>query len=113
MIPCTTAGHQRVPAIGEGQADAFVPRQPYCRVCLLRCVTPVIWWTPEPEPATQVVVGGVVVDGNVLMTAIQERLVGADALLRQLHHMYPKLDANARHVIAELAVGALFDVLAR
>lgn len=112
VIFCTTGGHQKVPAVGEGQLDMFAPRLPYCRGCLLRCVSPVTWWAVTPTPATQVTVGGVVLDGTALMTAITERLFWADSQLRQLHHTYPRLDANARHLIAELAVDALFEVLA-
>lgn len=108
---CTTGGHQNVPAVGEGQIQLWMPRQPYCQGCLLRCVAPVRWWATPPTPAVQVAVGGVVLDGAVLTAAVKDRLLSADAQLRQLHHMYPKLDANARHLIAELAVDALFEVL--
>lgn len=103
---CTTGDHGDVPAAGEAQVEDDPTWYPYCVECLLLCDPPRRWYG-EPPPGEPAELDSE--QDQRLVRAVEEVLLASGARLQALHHVHVRLDANARHLIAELAVTALLD----
>jgi hypothetical protein len=103
---CTSIGHSNVPATGEAQVTDDDPtRYPYCTECLSVIDPPIYWYGSAPAAWDP---DGLSTEWEQdLVHAVEESLLRNDRRVRELHHARVRLDANARRLIAEIAVAAL------
>lgn len=108
---CSSGDHSDVPAVGEAQVDEDDPtRYPYCEECLLLCDPPRFWYGSPPSWASGDISEE---EGQQLVKAVVDALLTNQQRLRDLHHSHTSLDANARNLIAMLAVDAVLKTTSR
>lgn len=103
---CTSGDHGDIPAVGEAQVEDDPGWYPYCTECLLLCDPPRRWYGKPPSWALADLSDEV---DQQLVRAVEEALLANRQELRDLHHSHASLDANARNLIARIAVNALLE----
>jgi hypothetical protein len=101
---CTTGDHEDVPAVGEARVEDDPTWYPYCAECLLLCDPPRRWYGKAPDWELADLEDE---QGQRLVKAVDEALLMNGQRLRELHHTRAHLDANARNLVAQIAVTAI------